>query len=53
MHWKNSAEDDVTTDAYQLRAIFTSILRAITLARDQETPYPWQDAAQAHLGHGN
>lgn len=53
MHWKNPAEDDVTTDAYQLRAVLTSILRAVTLARNQETPHPRQDSAQVHLGYGN
>lgn len=53
MHWKDPAENDVTTDTYQLRAVLTSILRVITLARDQEAPHPRQDSAQAHLGHGN
>lgn len=50
MHWKDPTENDVTTDAYQLRAVFASILYVVTLARDQEAPHPRQNPAQIHLG---
>lgn len=51
VHREDPAEDDVTIDAYQLRAVLASFLHVVTLARDQEAPHPRQDPVQAHLDH--
>lgn len=51
VHRKDPAEDNITIDAYQLRAVLASLLCVVTFARDQEAPHPRQDLAQAHLDH--
>jgi len=40
VHRKDPAEDDVTIDPYQLRAVLASFLYVVTLARNQEAPHP-------------